>query len=60
MAWRATAEVTQIFNLLYRALSPNLIRQGVEFPNAPQSTTLRYSVARRSRNQNDPTTDEHG
>ena len=40
-----------IFNLLYRAVSPHCIRQGVgwshtsELPNAQQSATLRYLTA---------------
>src|SRR5213082_1622509 len=42
------------------AVSPIANRRGVGTSNGQRVGNLRYSAARRSRNQYDPTTDEHG
>src|SRR2546426_12830026 len=55
--------VAQIFNLLYRRMvfgRTSNRSHTLALSDAPQSATLRYSAARPSRNQYDPTTDEHG
>jgi hypothetical protein len=49
--------VAQIFNLLYRRF---VIGRALLAGDRWQVKNLRYSAARRSRNQYDPTTDEHG
>ena len=55
--------VAQIANLLYRRLQIGRPFAGFRRPGQGavlQDGILRYSAARRSRNQYDPTTDEHG
>src|SRR5881394_3640091 len=48
--------VAQICNLLYRRLAVGRAFSG----DTVRIANPRYGTARRSRNQNDPTTDEHG